>query len=147
MPAKHVPRKLVKEDDGRDGHQRVGQECLNRKLALFTPELQEILPDPVIQFRFAVPPLIGFQPKPELQDVATPVLAQAAVPPTVRPSTSKVGWPTPAGTLWPPLPQMPTPSSSARSLPMPLTRVSTVGPSPISVAPLIGSAITPPRMR
>ena len=28
-----------------------------------------------------------------------------------------VGWPTPTGTLWPSLPQVPTPASSARSLP------------------------------
>ena len=36
------------------------------------------------------------------------------------------------------LPQMPTPSSSFRSLPTIETRVSTSGPLPISVAPLIG---------
>src|SRR5688572_5784626 len=67
----------------------------------------------------------------------------AAVPPTVSPSISRVGWPTPAGIDWPPLPQMPTPSSSAMSLPIPATLVSTVGPSPIRVAPLIGAPSLP----
>src|SRR5690242_1723887 len=66
-----------------------------------------------------------------------------AVPPTVSPSTNKVGWPTPAGTPCPALPHMPMPSSSAKSLPMPVTFVSTVGPSPISVAPLIGAPSLP----
>src|SRR5207342_1892624 len=73
--------------------------------------------------------------------------AHAAVPPTVMPSISRLGWPTPAGTDWPPLPHMPTPSSNDMSLPMPLTRVSTVGPSPISVAPLIGGPSFPLSMR
>ena len=49
----------------------------------------------------------------------------------------------PAGTLCPPLPHMPTPSSRAKSLPMPITLVSAVGPSPISVAPLIGAPRRP----
>ena len=35
-----------------------------------------------------------------------------AVPPTVKPSMRRVGWPTPTGTLWPSLPQVPTPLSS-----------------------------------
>src|SRR5690606_10895178 len=34
------------------------------------------------------------------------------VPPTVIASMRSVGWPTPTGTLWPSLPQVPTPSSS-----------------------------------
>src|SRR3546814_4924007 len=42
-----------------------------------------------------------------------------------------------------PLPHMPMPSSSAKSLPIPSTRVSTLGPSPISVAPLIGAPSLP----
>ena len=54
-----------------------------------------------------------------------------AVPPTVRRSTFNVGMPTPTGTAWPSLPQVPTPSSSFRSLPTMLTRVSTSGPLPI----------------
>src|SRR3546814_4711536 len=44
-------------------------------------------------------------------------------------SIRSVGWPTPAGTDWPPLPQIPTPSSSAMSLPMAVTFFSTSGPS------------------
>ena len=61
-----------------------------------------------------------------------------AVPPTVSPSMRSVGWPTPTGTLWPSLPQMPTPVSSSMSLPIIVTRVSASGPLPISVAPLTG---------
>ena len=45
-------------------------------------------------------------------------LVVQAVPPTVSPSIRSVGWPTPTGTLWPSLPQMPTPVSSAMSLPI-----------------------------
>ncbi len=60
------------------------------------------------------------------------------VPPTVSPSILSVGCPTPTGTLCPSLPQVPTPESSARSLPTMLTRVSTSGPFPISVAPFTG---------
>ena len=41
-----------------------------------------------------------------------------AVPPTVSLSMRKVGWPTPTGTLWPSLPQLPTPVSSSMSLPI-----------------------------
>src|SRR3954465_8306853 len=73
----------------------------------------------------------------------TAAAVQAAVPPTVSPSISRVGWPTPAGIDWPPLPQMPTPSSRAMSLPIPPPLVSTVGPSPIKVAPLIGAPRRP----
>ena len=40
-----------------------------------------------------------------------------AVPPTVRLSTFRVGWPTPTGTLWPSLPQTPTPLSGAGRCP------------------------------
>lgn len=38
-------------------------------------------------------------------------VSDQAVPPTVRLSTFRVGWPTPTGTLWPSLPQTPTPLS------------------------------------
>jgi hypothetical protein len=61
-----------------------------------------------------------------------------AVPPTVRRSMRKVGWPTPTGTLCPSLPHTPTPVSSCRSLPIMLTRVIASGPLPISVAPFTG---------
>ncbi len=69
------------------------------------------------------------------------------VPPTVIESIRSVGWPTPTGTLWPSLPQVPTPSSSFRSLPTIDTRVSTSGPLPISVAPLMGRVSLPFSMR
>src|SRR6185503_13137105 len=65
------------------------------------------------------------------------------VPPTVSPSILSVGWPTPTGTLWPSLPQVPMPGSSARSLPIIDTRVSASGPLPISVAPLTGCVTLP----
>src|SRR5205823_10957775 len=70
-----------------------------------------------------------------------------AVPPTVRRSTFIVGIPTPTGTAWPSFPQVPTPSSSLRSLPTMETRVSTSGPLPINVAPLIGAVIWPSSIR
>src|SRR5215218_1014169 len=144
--AKHVARELVEQDHGRERGQRVGQESDDRKLALLRPQLQELLLDPMVE-RIVPPELLPVvEAEPEPQHIRSPIV-QAAVPPTVRPSMSTCGWPTPAATDWPPLPHTPMPSSSSRSLAMPLTRVSTVGPSPISVAPLIGSPILPPRMR
>src|SRR6266699_6861468 len=71
----------------------------------------------------------------------------AAVPPTVRASMRKVGWPTPTGTLWPFLPQVPMPVSSFISLPIIETRVIASGPLPIKVAPLMGAASLPFSMR
>jgi hypothetical protein len=58
-----------------------------------------------------------------------------AVPPTVRLSTFSVGWPTPTGTLWPSLPQTPTPLSSFRSLPTIEICCMASIPEPIRVAP------------
>ena len=54
-----------------------------------------------------------------------------------------VGWPTPTGTLWPFLPQVPTPVSSFMSLPTMLTLVRHSGPEPIKVAPLIAAPSLP----
>ena len=65
------------------------------------------------------------------------------VPPMVRPSMRSVGWPTPTGTLWPSLPQVPMPGSRPMSLPIIVTRVRASGPLPISVAPLTGWVIFP----
>ena len=67
------------------------------------------------------------------------VAAHTWVPPTVMPSMRMVGSPTPTGTDCPSLPQVPTPSSSGRSRPTRLTRVSASGPLPISVAPFTGA--------
>src|SRR4029077_6883899 len=69
------------------------------------------------------------------------------VPPTVMPSTRMVGSPTPTGTDWPSLPQVPTPSSSLRSWPTRLTRVSASGPLPIRVAPFTGLVTRPSSIR
>src|SRR6516162_8101556 len=71
----------------------------------------------------------------------------ALVPPTVRPSIRKVGWPTPTGTPWPSLPQVPTPSSRRRSLPIIVTLVSASGPLPIKVAPFTAGPILPSSIR
>ena len=76
-----------------------------------------------------------------------PPVSRFAVPPTVRRSILIVGMPTPTGTACPSLPQVPTPSSSFKSLPTIETRVSTSGPLPIRVAPLIGAVICPFSMR
>src|SRR5690606_3299664 len=72
---------------------------------------------------------------------------QAPVPPTVMLSSLRVGWPTPTGTDWPSLPQVPTPLSSARSLPTMDTLLIASGPLPIRVAPLIGAVMRPSSIR
>src|SRR5215813_8587468 len=80
----------------------------------------------------------GLHEFPDAQNakVIRPILHESqTVPPTVRPSILRVGCPTPTGTLWPSLPQVPTPGSSAMSLPIMATRVNASGPLPISVAP------------
>src|SRR5205809_4089854 len=69
-----------------------------------------------------------------------------AVPPTVSPSILSVGCPTPTGTLWPSFPQVPTPVSSARSLAMIETRVSTYGSVALGVGALAGEAALPVSM-
>ena len=68
----------------------------------------------------------------------TRAIPHHAVPPTVSLSMRRVGWPTPTGTLWPSLPQTPTPVSSFMSLPIRLTRVNASGPLPMIVAPFTG---------
>ena len=59
----------------------------------------------------------------------------------------RVGWPTPTGTLWPSLPQVPIPWSRPRSLPIIVTLVSASGPLPISVAPLTAGPTLPSSIR
>src|SRR5262249_5216842 len=73
--------------------------------------------------------------------------AHACVPPTVRPSMRIVGRPTPTGTDWPFLAQVPMPSSRARSCPTMLMRVRTSGPLPIRVAPFTGRVTAPCSIR
>src|SRR5690606_25416319 len=68
---------------------------------------------------------------------------QAWVPPTVMRSMRRCGWPTPTGTHWPALPQLPMPVSSLESLPIMETRCIASGPLPIRVAPLIGRVTLP----
>src|SRR5439155_7774865 len=77
------------------------------------------------------------------QPAAIALGAHTWVPPTVMPSMRIVGSPTPTGTDWPSLPQVPTPSSSFKSCPTRLTRVSASGPLPISVAPFTGAVTLP----
>src|SRR6185312_8348826 len=69
--------------------------------------------------------------------------AHRPVPPTVIRSMRSVGWPTPTGTPWPFLPQVPIPLSSARSLPIMVIRWRSVGPLPISIVPFSGVPILP----
>src|SRR6185437_3334106 len=76
-----------------------------------------------------------------------PAEPHAAVPPTVSPSMRKVGCPTPTGTPWPSLPQVPMPRSSARSLPIMVILVSASGPLPMRVAPFTGLPSLPFSMR
>ena len=66
-----------------------------------------------------------------------------AVPPTVRLSTFRVGWPTPTGTLWPSLPQTPTPLSRRRSLPTIEICCIVSIPEPIRVAPFTAFVTLP----
>src|SRR5580658_6360356 len=73
--------------------------------------------------------------------------AHRAVPPTVMRSSLTVGIPTPTGTLCPSLPQVPTPSSSSRSLPTIDTYLSASGPLPISIASRTGAVILPSSIR
>src|SRR5262249_16947614 len=70
-----------------------------------------------------------------------------AVPPTVIRSSLRVGMPTPTGTDWPSLPQVPTPSSSSRSLPTMETLVSASGPLPIRLQFLSGAVTFPSSIR
>src|SRR5262249_51717391 len=71
------------------------------------------------------------------------IQAHRPVPPTVMRSIRSVGWPTPTGTPWPFLPQVPIPVSSERSLPIMVIRWRSVGPLPISMAPLSGAPTLP----
>src|ERR1700679_3382867 len=69
------------------------------------------------------------------------------VPPTVMRSSFTVGMPTPTGTLCPAFPQVPIPSSRARSFPTIETYFSASGPLPISVAPFTGRVTLPSSIR
>src|ERR1019366_1627767 len=82
-------------------------------------------------------------PAMRLRDYRFVVDAHQPVPPTVMRSIRSVGWPTPTGTPWPCLPQVPMPVSSARSLPTMVMRCRSVGPLPISIAPFSGAPILP----
>src|SRR6185437_14849596 len=73
--------------------------------------------------------------------------AHRPVPPTVMRSSLTVGMPTPTGTLWPSLPQVPMPSSSARSWPTIDTCFSASGPLPMRVASRTGAVTLPSSMR
>src|SRR5262249_26324624 len=66
----------------------------------------------------------------------------APVPPTVTWSMRTVGRPTPTGTIWPSLPQVPRPGSCEASLPTALTFLSASGPTPMIIAPFTGRVIS-----
>ena len=93
IAAKHVARKLVEQDRAGERGQGVAKESVDGELTLLRPQLEEALLDVMVERRPAAPPLLGIEPEPEFEDVAAPVAvgAHAAVPPTVNPSTSKVG--------------------------------------------------------
>jgi hypothetical protein len=76
----------------------------------------------------------------------TPELTPASRPPSIPRSAATAG-PRPTGTDCPSLPQMPTPSSSAMSLPIIFTRCIVSGPLPISVAPFTGAVTLPSSIR
>jgi hypothetical protein len=67
----------------------------------------------------------------------------AAEPPTVSPPIISVGWPTPTGTHWPFLPQLPMPGSSAMSLPIARIWLQRGGPVADQRAPFTGAPTLP----
>ena len=90
--AKHVARELVEQDHAGERGRADRRGSIDGQLALLRPELEEALLDPVIELRPAAPPLLWVEAEPEFEDLGSPVApAQAAVPPTVRPSISSVG--------------------------------------------------------
>ncbi len=99
MAAEHVARELVEQDHRRERRQRIGQEGFGRKLPLAPPRASGSACGcrrraPASPFHHSA----RVEAEPEFEDVGAPVAAaQAAVPPTVRPSISRVGWPTPGG--------------------------------------------------
>src|SRR6476646_4928560 len=85
VAAEHVARELVEQDHGGERRQRVGKERVRRKLALLGPELEEFLPDALIERFVPAPPFSAIEREPEFEDVAAPVRIQAAVAPTASP--------------------------------------------------------------
>ena len=72
---------------------------------------------------------------------------QAAVPPMVRPlATRSVGTPSPTGTPWPSLPQVPG-APMAKSLPTASIEASTAGPLPMRLPSRNGSVMRPSSIR
>ena len=90
VTAEHVAWKLVEQDDRRQRGPGIGEEARRRKPALLRPKLLESLPDLGIERVVRIPPLLRLKSEPEVDDLVRPI-AQAAVPPTVRPSISSVG--------------------------------------------------------
>src|SRR5215471_13179583 len=82
-----------------------------------------------------------------IDDVGEQFCCNHFVPPTVISEILIVGNPTQTGTLCPSLPQVPTPSSSARSPATAVTFVRASGPLPMSVAPLTGAVTLPSSIR
>src|SRR5262245_19231045 len=75
------------------------------------------------------------------------LIERHAVPPTISSATRSVGCPTPTGTYWPCLPQLPSPGSSAKSSAIASTRASTANELPASVAPRTGAPSRPSSIR
>src|SRR6185437_4482330 len=91
VAAEHVARELVEQDDRREGGQGIGEEGVDRQLLHINPQLQEVALDPAVELGAPIPPFLRLEAKPEFENVGAPIAAHAAVPPTVRPSTSRVG--------------------------------------------------------
>src|SRR4051794_37600610 len=93
MSAKYIARKLVEEDHAGEGSERIREELVHGQLTLLGPELQEVVLDKLIERRIGFPPIARLETEPEFENLGAPVLgiSHAAVPPTVRPSISKVG--------------------------------------------------------
>src|SRR5215212_4378552 len=58
MAAKHVARELVEQDHAGERRQGIRKEGFYRKLALLRPQLEEALPDAVVDVRAALPPFV-----------------------------------------------------------------------------------------
>src|SRR5687768_10398594 len=96
MAPEHVARELVEQDHGGERGLGVTGEIIGLAAALPRPFDREALAYLFVQRRVLPPPVIPAEREPEVQDGADPGLptrvGHAAVPPTVSPSISRVGW-------------------------------------------------------
>src|SRR5438105_4494001 len=79
MAAEHIAGELIEQDHGGERGQRIGEERVNRQLALLDPQFQEVLADSVVKLGPAVPPLPRLEAEPEFENLGAPVVAHARV--------------------------------------------------------------------